>query len=211
MLLSMDSMQYSERDKEETLCMYEKARTRNSSFRDTLPRESVLVEVEGDGNCLFRAASRIMYGTEDHHLMVRAKACEYIRRYPERCGLPASAAYDTHSPLAALEHVCLDQFLYGMQQPRVWGDNICLNAIAAMYRRHAVVYVMSAVPGEGAVQHQEYLSSLNVQRLPEMVFANESNTIHFNAVENEATRTNRLRTPPGVAEDRALASSQFHW
>ena len=207
MLLKMDSLHYSDKDKEETIRMYEKARICNSTFRDTLPRECVLVEVEGDGNCLFRAASRVMYGTEEHHLMVRAKTCEFIRRYPERCGLPASAAYDTRSPIAALEHKCLDQFLREMQQPREWGDNICLNAIACMYRRHAVVYVMSAVPGEGAVQHQEYLASLNVQRLPEMVLANESNTIHFNAIEDEATRNNRLRTTPGVAEDRALAWS----
>ena len=34
--------------------------------------------VDGDGNCLFRAVSRQIYGTEDHHGMIRQESVNYI-------------------------------------------------------------------------------------------------------------------------------------
>ncbi len=36
--------------------------------------------VAGDGNCLFRSISHQLYGTEDHHMLMRHSACDYMVR-----------------------------------------------------------------------------------------------------------------------------------
>ena len=38
-----------------------------------------IVEVGGDGNCLFRAISHQVYGTEDHHRLIRVRCIDYIQ------------------------------------------------------------------------------------------------------------------------------------
>ena len=48
---------------------------RFTHYRHALLREGLLViGADGDGNCLFRSVSRQMYGSEDHHAMIRAAA-----------------------------------------------------------------------------------------------------------------------------------------
>ena len=49
--------------------------------------------IEEDGNCLFRAMSHQLYGSQDHHEMIRQRCCDYIeldRQYFE--GFMANAA-----------------------------------------------------------------------------------------------------------------------
>lgn len=36
-------------------------------------------QVGNDGNCLFRSVSHQIYGTEDHHELIRRKCVEYMR------------------------------------------------------------------------------------------------------------------------------------
>jgi len=42
-----------------------------------------IVKAKGDGNCLYRSVSRMLYGTEDHHAKVRALVNYSIRLDPE--------------------------------------------------------------------------------------------------------------------------------
>ncbi|XP_064098155.1 uncharacterized protein LOC135209391 [Macrobrachium nipponense] len=42
----------------------------------------VPLSVIGDGNCLYRAVSRALYNTEEHHLLIRLKAALEIAMYP---------------------------------------------------------------------------------------------------------------------------------
>ena len=35
--------------------------------------------IRGDGNCLFRAISHQIYGTSEHHQMIREKIVEYMK------------------------------------------------------------------------------------------------------------------------------------
>ncbi|GMI32064.1 hypothetical protein TeGR_g14807 [Tetraparma gracilis] len=41
------------------------------------------VKMASDGNCLFRACSHELFGTQAHHLAVRLHAVEWMRRRPE--------------------------------------------------------------------------------------------------------------------------------
>lgn len=40
----------------------------------------VVKSVLGDGNCLFRSFSHQVYGSEDHHAIMRRVACDYMVR-----------------------------------------------------------------------------------------------------------------------------------
>ena len=52
---------------------------RFTHYRHALLREGLLViGADGDGNCLFRSVSRQMYGSEDHHAMIRARCMDYM-------------------------------------------------------------------------------------------------------------------------------------
>ncbi|KAK6630193.1 hypothetical protein RUM43_004953 [Polyplax serrata] len=37
--------------------------------------------IVGDGNCLFRAVSLYLYGTQEYHMMLRYKAVNYLREH----------------------------------------------------------------------------------------------------------------------------------
>ena len=40
------------------------------------------LKIVGDGNCFFRAVSRVLYGTEEHHLMIRLLSCVEMANNP---------------------------------------------------------------------------------------------------------------------------------
>jgi len=117
----LDNMHdFTDAEREETLKTLELIRIKKQLFLDTLPKECELIEVDGDGNCLFRAASQIIYGTDEHHMLVRAKTCEYIRKFPQNCGLPKGIS--EQQPQALLRNKSLAEYLNEMEQPREWGD-----------------------------------------------------------------------------------------
>jgi len=49
-------------------------------FRKLLKEKGFkIVEIRGDGNCLFRAVSHQMFLTEEHHGLLRKKCVEHLR------------------------------------------------------------------------------------------------------------------------------------
>ncbi|KDQ54653.1 hypothetical protein JAAARDRAFT_38335 [Jaapia argillacea MUCL 33604] len=81
----------------------------------------------GDGNCLFRALSDQMYGTESQHLVLRREICDWIERHKERYG-----------PFCEDERG-LDTHLSCMRQPATYGGHLELSAFAHLMRRDVKV------------------------------------------------------------------------
>lgn len=76
-------------------------------------------ETLGDGNCFFRAISRMVYMDDSHHLEVRRQAIERIADYPE----DYAGYFDkTVQPL--------DDYIYEMCRDGVWADNAVIRATA---------------------------------------------------------------------------------
>jgi OTU domain-containing protein 5 len=49
-------------------------------FRKLLKEKGFkIVEIRGDGNCLFRAVSHQVFLTEEHHGLLRKKCVEHLR------------------------------------------------------------------------------------------------------------------------------------
>ena len=83
--------------------------------------------IVGDGNCMFRAMSFHLYNTQDRHMTVRSKAVHYLRQHPETLNFDVDSNYLTI-----------------MEKEGTWGDEIMLQAIAAVYNISIFVYSASS-------------------------------------------------------------------
>ncbi|KAI0255623.1 hypothetical protein BJV78DRAFT_1177238 [Lactifluus subvellereus] len=77
-------------------------------------------DTTGDGNCLFRALSDQLYGTESRHLQLRKDICDWIQSYSLR-----------YAPFVDDERG-LDVHLSLMRQPATYGGHLELSAFAHM-------------------------------------------------------------------------------
>ncbi|KAI8464234.1 MAG: hypothetical protein J3K34DRAFT_441192 [Monoraphidium minutum] len=73
-------------------------------------------EVQGDGNCQFRALSDQLYRSPDHHGAVRARICQHLAARPDRY---SGYVTEPYGPYVA-----------GMARPGTWGDHVTLQAAA---------------------------------------------------------------------------------
>ena len=55
----------------------------SSSSDLTLPSSFKIIQVQGDGNCLFRAISLQIYGDETFHNQIRGNCANYIQKVRE--------------------------------------------------------------------------------------------------------------------------------
>mmetsp|Transcript_9648 Transcript_9648/g.17765 ORF Transcript_9648/g.17765 Transcript_9648/m.17765 type:complete len:546 (-) Transcript_9648:1879-3516(-) len=99
-------------------------------------RNLSIVEMVGDGNCLFRAISHQVYGTAAHHALVR----EYCVNYMEY-----ERAY--FEPFVVGGKDGFDAYVAHKRKSGVWGDDIELQAMCELYDRPAEVYTFDAYEG----------------------------------------------------------------
>lgn len=86
----------------------------------------VVREQARDGNCLFRSFSDQMYGTPEHHALVRDRCSKYIaseRNYFEQF-VPEP----------------FDEFLSRMQREGEWGDDVEIEALSEIYDCRVEIY-----------------------------------------------------------------------
>ncbi|CAK0817137.1 unnamed protein product, partial [Prorocentrum cordatum] len=79
-----------------------------------------------DGNCLFRSFSDQLYGTPEHHALVRDRCSKYIaseRDYFEQ--------FVTEP---------FEQFLARIQREGEWGDDVEIEAVSEIYDCRVEIY-----------------------------------------------------------------------
>lgn len=183
-------------EREQIVAQYEALHKTDLEFRTSLQAKGLeLVLIEADGNCLFRACSQILYGSQEHHKILRDTACRFIAKRPAECGL---AVGDDRVRALQAWGGDFQAYLEDLQKESVWGDDACVRAICAVYKRYAVVFVSAA--GDGAVEHPEFREEDNVNKLELLLLANINGLSHFNALENARARAARLKTKPGKVE-----------
>lgn len=85
-----------------------------------------IVEVEGDGNCLFRAISHQMYMHEDRHIDLRKACVNHMDKYRYRFAPFCPINFDDH--------------LHHMMKPCSWGDDLEIRALEEILDRVIVIY-----------------------------------------------------------------------
>merc|ERR1712039_497278 len=100
--------------------------TEHSAIEEQMQLQAVLErhnaeaqKVIGDGNCQFRALSVVLFGDEDHHVMIRQSIVEQLRLMHER--------YE------GFVHEPFDEYLERMARDGSWGDHVTLQAAADIF------------------------------------------------------------------------------
>lgn len=75
-------------------------------------------DVSNDGNCFFRAVSDQLYGSEDYHMKLRERACDYLMAHKE------------HYRFFVDDEQTFDDYVAEMRTDGVWADNLELQAIS---------------------------------------------------------------------------------
>ena len=91
-----------------------------------------LREVEGDGNCMFRAVSDQVYGTDKHYQLIREKCMDYLvilRKFFE--------------PYIDED---FDDYIKVKRKNKTWGDDVELEALSEIYNRPIEIYKESNKP-----------------------------------------------------------------
>ena len=72
------------------------------------------MKTENDGNCLYRAVARQLYGDDKHHKIVRKKCMEYIHLQGKYfMTFIDNSRYGT-----------INEYITENKRDKVWGDNI---------------------------------------------------------------------------------------
>lgn len=94
-----------------------------------------IIEMQADGNCLFRSVSHQLYGTPEHHLIVRLKCAEYMQ---------SQSVFFSQFIEGGLTQFA--SYLTALRRDGEWGDHIELQAISEVYQRPIEVYAFQSVP-----------------------------------------------------------------
>jgi OTU domain-containing protein 5 len=140
-----------------------------------------LVEVQGDGACLFRSISHQVYGTEDHHAIVRAMCLDYM--VTERAFYMNFIADD------------FDEYIATKRLPHEFGDDPEIQACCEIYNRPAHLWQYDE---DGGAR----LSPSSIQRVDggAPMLLSYYGGGHYDSITSSDSAQHHLRTEPGVHE-----------
>ena len=96
-----------------------------------------IVQIEEDGNCLFRALSHQLYGSQDFYDVIRTKCCEYIEHEKQFFG---GFIGDLNGTVTFMD------YLRNMTKDGTWGGNLELMALAEIYQKTIEIYRSNLQP-----------------------------------------------------------------
>jgi len=143
------------------------------------------VEMEGDGNCQFRALADQLFGSQEYHAVVRALAIAHMRSQSDFF----SMFYESPSEFNA--------YLKDMARNRTWGEELTLRASVEAFgcKAHVItseganwylVYTPETPPDEQVLAKACAKYRLKPPKQNKEVFINYISPIHYNAIEARA-------------------------
>ena len=148
-----------------------------------------IIEQIPDGNCLFRSVSHQLYGTADHHQLVRHKCMEYIQ-----CERNYFHNYISES---------FDEYITRMKQDGEWGDHVEIQAMSEIYDRTIEIYAYRDVP------FKIFNANANINNVNHKVIRLSYHfASHYNSVVDTAQPINYLDVP-GTIESCAILRSHL--
>jgi OTU domain-containing protein 5 len=95
-----------------------------------------IIEVGGDGNCLFRSIAFQAYGDEELHKMIRGKCMDYILNEKE---------YFKDFIIGG-DVTSVEAYVQKKRLNAVWGDDVEIQALSELYNRPIEIYAYSSTP-----------------------------------------------------------------
>ena len=161
--------------------------------------------VKGDGNCLFRAVSDQVYGTDEYYELLREKCMDYLvimRRFFE--------------PYIGGD---FDKYIKEKRKNQTWGDDIELEALSEIYSRPVEIYKGNDKPLKTFHENKYYSkydtnSAINFTLYPIRLSYHKGN--HYNSiipletdiVNYKKYRDSIIRTKPGYFESKMIQNAE---
>jgi len=118
--------------------------TGNHNVILTHPNHRRLRSIAGDGNCLFRALSYIITGSEEQHYKIRALIISHMLSIPH---MLMGIGHDRHANYAAamLSYSTIEDYnqCSGMDRDGIWGSAIEMACASHLFRVPLYVYDVS--------------------------------------------------------------------
>ena len=145
-------------------------------------------EVDGDGNCQFRAIADQLYGSSDRYAEVRANIVEHLRSNSSRYSAFVPDSYDT--------------YIENMGRDETWGDHVTLQAASNVYGLEIRVYTSYDGNWERVIRPTD---DGNIRGAIQLSFYAE---FHYNSVYPNSEVDTQMRDPQrGVRRNEARAHS----
>jgi len=150
-----------------------------------------LVEMQGDGNCLFRAVSHQMYGSEQYHRLIRLACMDYME-----------SEFEYFEPFVVGD---FRAYLNDKRKDGVWGDDIEIQALCEIYDRPA--RVMAYDRNEGAKMLRTFHEVDGERFRPAMILSFYGGG-HYDSIVSEAFKRSVVSSEPGYLEDSRVSLSR---
>ena len=148
------------------------------SFEERMESHGLhIVEMEGDGNCLFRAVAHQMYLNENRCVELRAICCDFMIEHRDRYESFCSSNFDDY-----IKH---------LRNDGTWGDHLEIKALEEIFDRLIIIY-----NSESKVITPMNLININEKQKLEMISKSTGipinpilisyhGKVHYNSVFNE--------------------------
>jgi hypothetical protein len=177
-------------------------RASGENFRSALLDQGrIVLEMEADGNCLFRSLSDQLYGDGgEMHRVVRREVCDYLSRNGEEFG-DFLLIDDDDEDVSGL-----DGYVERMKQDGRWGGNVEVVVASRAYGRTIIVFSSEYSNGAlsiGREDDDDEDGDGNARRGPPLMLSYHGNH-HYNSVRSvdDASDGDNARRPARGGADR---------
>lgn len=149
--------------------------------------------VGDDGNCMFRAVSHQLYGTEDHHFMIRQRCMDFLqinKSFYESFIVGSSQTFD--------------HYVTEKRKDRIWGDDVELQLLSELYSAPIDIYSGGDNPVRTFRESQD--GTGRVIRLSYHRRSHYNSVVKMDNPENTGV-VNVMEEEPGALEDKGIALS----
>ncbi|MES1908094.1 MAG: hypothetical protein MHM6MM_001096 [Cercozoa sp. M6MM] len=153
-------------------------------YRELLQRQRAwhIVDMRGDGNCLFRAVSFLVYGDQAHHEVVRRSCVGYMR----------CESHFFRNYVDSDSEADFDTYCNAMERSGAWGGHVEIQALSELYQRPVHVFAYSTTP--------LHTFSAGLQAVTPLRLSYHCRS-HYNAIHSpEDANDVRLQSTPGEYE-----------
>jgi OTU domain-containing protein 5 len=162
-------------------------------------------EVKGDGNCLFRAVSDQVYGTDQYYELIREKCMDYLvimRKFFE--------------PYIGED---FDDYIKEKRKDKTWGDDIEIEALSEIYNRPIEIYKGSNKPLKSFHENKyfsQYDTNTNINFSLHPIRLSYHNKNHYNSiipidtdvVNYRKYKDSLIKSKPGYFESKMIKNAE---
>ncbi len=163
----------------------------------------MIKEIQGDGNCLYRAFADQLYGDENDYNFIKTKCFDYIEIEKE-----------FFSQFIALDY---DDYIVRKRRDGIWGDDVEIQALSEIYSKNVEIFSHSLAPLKTFHEtEKENIRKIEVVKKEEKsnfpIRLSYHGKAHYNSIvpnDDYQFKQLLLTTPRGEIENKAIETAKM--